>query len=432
MTNLDELSHEATNIAESIELTKTIKFLIGNVETNKYCNDYDRSRSGGGGGDNDDDEIELMQLTNDFRHHHQYGLSSLPHGTIELYDYINYHNMLSFKKNNTINNKYTNFNTISCNENDINNNDNIDNNNITTTDNITNDINTITNDTNSNDKYDYKQLCLLDIPSIMIPIEILKFLKLNLQSIVKFEIFRHYNYLENYLAVITFSSNTNGKEFYKIYHNTLLCSLNNYNNKSNNYYCYLYPIKYINYYDSNKIITNDNHHRGTRYNTTDHNNNDDDHDSFDNIERRRKYSSPLLPLHMTNNVKTSIYNNNNDDKNKDHRHYRSNYQHHSSNNLLSNHDENHNNQNNNHSFIAIDEDYSVDDYARNAINIFRGISPTNLYYQKHHDHRDDNNDNNAENQNYDDVGDIIIKHSIIQSSNHSNENKFIVNLTDVR
>jgi hypothetical protein len=432
MTNLDELPHEATNLAESIELTKTIKFLIGNVETNKYCNDYDRSRSGGGGGDNDDDEIELMQLTNDFRHHHQYGLSSLPHGTIELYDYINYHNILSFKKNNTINNKYTNFNTISYNDNDINNNDNIDNNNITITDNITNDNNTITNDTNSNvnDKYDYKQLCLLDIPSIMIPIEILKFLKLNLQSIVKFEIFRHYNYFENYLAVITFSSNTNGKEFYKIYHNTLLCSLNNYNNKSNNYYCYLYPIKYINYYDSNKIITNDNHHRGSRYNTADHNNNDN-HDSYDNIERRRKYSSPLLPLHMTNNVKTSIYNNNNDDKNKDHRHYRSNYQHHSSNNLLSNHDDNHNNQNNNHSFIAIDEDYSVDDDARNAINIFRGISPTNLYYQKHHDHRDDNNNDNTD-QNYDNVADIIIKHSIIQSSNHSNENKFIVNLTDVR
>ena len=386
MNNLDELSHATTKTAESIELTKTIKFLIGNVGTNKYSNDYD---AGG------DDEIELMHLTNEFRYHHQYGLSSLPHGTIELYDDINYHNILSFKTNNTINNSH--INTISYNDNDINDNNNdntIDNNNITTTDNyINHDDNTITNDKNSHDKYDYRQLCLLNIPSIMIPIEILKFLKSNLQSIFKFEIFRHYNYLENYLAVITFSSNTYGKEFYKIYHNTLLCSLNNYNNKSNNHYCYLYPIKYINYYDSNKIITNDNHDS-----------------SFDNIERRRKYSSPLLPIH----------NDDDDDKHKDHRHYLSNYHHHSSNNHLSNLDENHNNHNNNHSFIAIDEDYSVDDDARNAINLFRGISPTNLYYQKHHDLRD-----NTDNQNYDDVGDIIIKQPTIQNSNRSNENKFI-------
>ena len=397
MNNLDELSHATTKTAKSIEITKTIKFLIGNVGTNKYSNDYDgsssSSSSGGAGGD---DEIELMHLTNEFRYHHQYGLSSLPHGTIELYDDINYHNILSFKTNNTINN--SNINTISYNDNDINdtNNDNtIDNNNITTTNYITHDNNTITNDKNSNDKYDYKQLCLLNIPSIMIPIEILKFLKLNLQSIVKFEIFRHHNFLENYLAVITFSSNTYGKEFYKIYHNTLLCSLNNYNNKINNHYCYLYPIKYINYYDSNKIITND-------------------HDSsFDNIERRRKYSSPLLPIHNDDDDDDV-------DKHKDHRHYLSNYHHHSSNNHLSNLDENHNNHNNNHSFIAIDEDYSVDDDARNAINLFRGISPTNLYYQKHHDLRD-----NTDNQNYDDVGDIIIKHPTIQNSNRSNENKFI-------
>jgi BRCA1-associated protein len=91
-----------------------------------------------------------------------------------------------------------------------------------------------------NDNENSCMVCLLLIPSYMIPNEMLKYFNSYLDQILSIRILRHYYDKEKYLCLIQLTSHEYAKRFILDYHKQMLSSLDN-------TYCLLYLVKNIKY-----------------------------------------------------------------------------------------------------------------------------------------------------------------------------------------
>lgn len=104
----------------------------------------------------------------------------------------------------------------------------------------------------------FTKLCLLDIPSNMIPNEIIRFFHSSIDDVSSINIYRHIDYAQKYVGIIELKNNTAANRFIEQYQNILLSSIGD-------CYCFLCPVKTITYaidnnHNTDIFSTLNNHH----------------------------------------------------------------------------------------------------------------------------------------------------------------------------